>query len=123
MVKNFETDTVAIKNQMSFKQIADLLDMPQSQIQLLNPSYKMGVVPFYQGEQHFIRLPKDKIATFVSNEPQIYAYVKYDSEMKSTSSRLAVKYAPKAKPASVKPTTIENNNSDFEFYKVRKEII
>jgi len=121
VVKNFETDTVCVKNQMSFKQIADLLDMPQSQIKLLNPSYKMEVVPFYQGEQHFIRLPKDKVATFVSNEDQIYAYVKYDSEMKSSNSRLAVKYAPKAKPAAkaiVKPT--ESDNSDFEFYKVRK---
>lgn len=118
VVKNFETDTVCVKNQMSFKQIADLLDMPQSQIQLLNPSYKMGVVPFYQGEQHFIRLPKDKVATFVSNEDQIYAYVKYDSEMKSSNSRLAVKYAPKARPAAAKPAVIENG--DFEFYKVRK---
>ncbi|WDF63460.1 LysM peptidoglycan-binding domain-containing protein [Flavobacterium sp. KACC 22763] len=118
VVKNFETDTVAVKNQMSFKQIADLLDMPQSQIQLLNPSYKMGVVPFYQGEQHFIRLPKDKVATFVSNEEQIYAYVKYDKEFRATSSRLAVKYAPKAKPAAVKPAAVDNG--DFEFYKVRK---
>ena len=117
VVKNFETDTIAIKNQMSFKQIADLLDMPQSQIQLLNPSYKMNIVPFYQGEQHFIRLPKDKIATFVSNEDQIYAYVKHDTEFRSTSSRLAVKYAPKAKPAA-KPAAIDN--SDYEFYKVRK---
>ncbi|KRD62833.1 lytic transglycosylase [Flavobacterium sp. Root935] len=117
VVKNFETDTIAIKNQMSFKQLADLLDMPQSQIQLLNPSYKMNVVPFYQGEQHFIRLPKDKIATFVSNEDQIYAYVKHDTEFRSTSSRLAVKYAPKVKPAA-KPAAIDN--SDFEFYKVRK---
>lgn len=117
VVKNFETDTVCVKNQMSFKQIADLLDMPQSQIQLLNPSYKMGVVPFYQGEQHFIRLPKDKVATFVSNEPQIYAYVKHDSEMKSTSSRLAVKYAPKIRPAA-KPAVIDNSN--FDFYRVRK---
>nr|WP_294783520.1 LysM peptidoglycan-binding domain-containing protein [uncultured Flavobacterium sp.] len=117
VVKNFETDTVCVKNQMSFKQIADLLDMPQSQIQLLNPSYKMGVVPFYQGEQHFIRLPKDKVATFVSNEPQIYAYVKHDSEMKSTSSRLAVKYAPKVRPAA-KPAVIDNSN--FDFYRVRK---
>ncbi|MBO9582936.1 MAG: LysM peptidoglycan-binding domain-containing protein [Flavobacterium sp.] len=121
VVKNFETDTVCVKNQMSFKQLADLLDMPQSQIQLLNPSYKMGVVPFYQGEQHFIRLPKDKVATFVSNEDQIYAYVKYDAEMKSSNSRLAVKYAPKAKPAAkaiLKPT--ETDNADFEFYKVKK---
>ncbi|MBW1658013.1 LysM peptidoglycan-binding domain-containing protein [Flavobacterium quisquiliarum] len=118
VVKNFETDTIAIKNQMSFKQIADLLDMPQSQIQLLNPSYKMNVVPYYQGEQHFIRLPKDKIATFVSNEEQIYAYVKHDTEFRSTSSRLAVKYAPKAKPAATKPAAVEKG--DFEFYKVRK---
>ncbi|KAF2339259.1 LysM peptidoglycan-binding domain-containing protein [Flavobacterium tistrianum] len=118
VVKNFETDTVAVKNQMSFKQLADLLDMPQSQIQLLNPSYKMGVVPFYQGEQHFIRLPKDKVATFVSNEEQIYAYVKYDKEFRATSSRLAVKYAPKAKPAVTKPAAVDNG--DFEFYKVRK---
>ncbi|KAF2332183.1 LysM peptidoglycan-binding domain-containing protein [Flavobacterium nitrogenifigens] len=118
VVKNFETDTVAVKNQMSFKQLADLLDMPQSQIQLLNPSYKMGVVPFYQGEQHFIRLPKDKVATFVSNEEQIYAYVKYDKDFRATSSRLAVKYAPKAKPAAVKPAPVDNG--DFEFYKVRK---
>lgn len=117
VVKNFETDTVAVKNQMSFKQIADLLDMPQSQIQLLNPSYKMNVVPVYQGEQHFIRLPKDKIATFVSNEEQIYAYVRYDSENKTTSSRLAVKYAPKAKPAA-RPAAIDKG--DFDFYKVRK---
>ncbi|WP_343584638.1 LysM peptidoglycan-binding domain-containing protein [Flavobacterium sp.] len=119
VVKNFETDTIAVKNQMSFKQIADLLDMPQSQIQLLNPSYKMGVVPFYQGEQHFIRLPKDKVATFVSNEDQIYAYVKYDSEMKSTNSRLAIKYTPKTKPAVAKPATAVESG-DFEFYKVRK---
>ncbi|MDP5198359.1 LysM peptidoglycan-binding domain-containing protein [Flavobacterium sp. DG2-3] len=121
VVKNFETDTVCVKNQMSFKQIADLLDMPQSQIKLLNPSYKREVVPFYQGEQHFIRLPKDKVATFVSNEEQIYAYVNYDTNFRSTSSRLAVKYAPKAKvakPAVAKPATIDNG--DFEFYKVRK---
>ncbi|WP_125718420.1 LysM peptidoglycan-binding domain-containing protein [Flavobacterium ustbae] len=121
VVKNFETDTVCVKNQMSFKQIADLLDMPQSQIKLLNPSYKMEVVPFYQGEQHFIRLPKDKVATFVSNEEQIYAYVKHDTEFRSTSSRLAVKYAPKArvtKPAVAKPAAVDNG--DFEFYKVRK---
>ena len=119
VVKNFETDTICVKNQMSFKQIADLLDMPQSQIKLLNPSYKMEVVPVYQGEPHFIRLPKDKIATFASNEEQIYAYVNYDSQMKSTNSRLAVKYAPKGKkPAVTKPAAIDNR--DFEFYKVRK---
>ncbi|HJY14040.1 MAG TPA: transglycosylase SLT domain-containing protein, partial [Flavobacterium sp.] len=115
LIKNFETDTVNVKSEMSFKQIADLLDMPQSQIQLLNPSYKLNVVPFYQGEDHFIRLPKDKIATFVTNEDKIYAYVKHQSENRTMPGRLALKVTPKAKAQLEK--TID---TDFKFYKIRK---
>lgn len=115
VVKQFETDTVCIKNQMTFKQIADLLDMPQSQIQLLNPSYKLNVVPYYQGEQHFLRLPKDKIATFVSNEDKIYAYVNYDSQIKTIPTRLAQKITPKVKAVKEVETA-----KDIQFYKVRK---
>ncbi|MCD0464427.1 LysM peptidoglycan-binding domain-containing protein [Flavobacterium sp. ENC] len=114
VVKNFETDTVQVKSQMSFKQIADLLDMPQSQIQLLNPSYKLNVVPFYQSEAHYLRLPKDKIATFVSNENQIYAYVKHQSEFKGLPKQLALKVSPKSK------ARLEKSAEDIQFYKVRK---
>jgi membrane-bound lytic murein transglycosylase D len=101
---------------MSFKQIADLLDMPQSQIKLLNPSYKLNVVPHYQGEQHFVRLPKDKVSTFVSNEDKIYAYVKRDSGVRNLPTQLALKVAPKARPIR------ENNDvaKDLQFYKVRR---
>lgn len=101
VIKNFETDTVRIKNQMTFKQIADLLDMPQSQIELLNPCYKLKVVPFYQNEQHFLRLPKDKIATFLTNEDKIYAYAKYDSNIIKIPSRLALKINQKVKSKAV----------------------
>ncbi|MCC9062410.1 lytic transglycosylase [Flavobacterium piscisymbiosum] len=118
VVKNFETDTVQIKNQMSFKQIADLLDMPQSQIQLLNPSYKLNVVPFYQGEAHYLRLPKDKIATFVSNEDKIYDYVAYQSRNKTMPTQLALKVTPKAKAKLER--TIEPADTDVKWYKVRK---
>ncbi|WP_394772956.1 LysM peptidoglycan-binding domain-containing protein [Flavobacterium sp.] len=115
LVKNFETDTVQIKAQMSFKQIADLLDMPQSQIQLLNPSYKLNVVPFYQSEAHYLRLPKNKVATFVSNEDKIYAYAAYQSQNKTMSTRLALKVTPKAK------AKLENIiDTDYKSYKVQK---
>lgn len=114
VLKNFETDTVQVKSQMSFKQIADLLDMPQSQIQLLNPSYKLNVIPFYQSEEHYLRLPKDKIATFVSNEDKIYAYVKHQSEFKGLPKQLALKVSPKAK------AKLEKSAEDIQFYKVRK---
>jgi membrane-bound lytic murein transglycosylase D len=115
VVKNFETDTLNIKKEMTFKQIADLLDMPQSQIQLLNPSYKLNVVPFYQGEQHCLRLPKDKIATFVSNEKQIYAYVDHQSAIRTIPAKLALKVAPKAKPVPEKII-----DTDMQLYKVQK---
>lgn len=117
VVKNFETDTVQIKNQMSFKQIADLLDMPQSQIQLLNPSYKLGVIPFYQNEPHFLRLPKDKISTFVSNEDKIYDYVAYQSQHKGLPKQLALKVTPKNK-AKLESSAIAA--TETQYYKVRK---
>lgn len=79
IVKHFQTDTVAVKQQMSFKQIADLLDMPISQLQLLNPSYKLNVIPAYNDKMHYLRLPADKIAVFTSNEDKIYAYVMHEA--------------------------------------------
>jgi len=68
------TDTVAVKREMSFKQISDLLDIPESQIKLLNPGYKLDVVPNIKGENHFLRLPLEKVAVYASNEDKIYAY-------------------------------------------------
>jgi membrane-bound lytic murein transglycosylase D len=79
IVKHFATDTVAIRQQMSFKQISDLLDIPIAQIQLLNPSYKVNVIPNYNDKMHFLRLPSDKIAIFTSNEEKIYAYVNHEA--------------------------------------------
>jgi membrane-bound lytic murein transglycosylase D len=78
LIKHFATDTVMIKMQMSFKQISDLLDIPETQLELLNPSYKRNVVPFYSDKNHFLRLPQDKIAVFTSNEDHIYAYIDHE---------------------------------------------
>ena len=77
-IKHFATDTIRIKKQMTFKQIADLLDVPVAQLQVLNPSYKLNVIPFYHDEDHYFRLPQEKIAIFASNEAQIYAYAQYE---------------------------------------------
>jgi membrane-bound lytic murein transglycosylase D len=77
-VKHFATDTIMIKKQMTFKQISDLLDVPVAQLQVLNPSYKLNVIPFYHDQNHYLRLPQEKIAVFASNEDQIYAYTQYE---------------------------------------------
>jgi membrane-bound lytic murein transglycosylase D len=79
IIKHFATDTIMIKQQISFKQISDLLNIPVSQLQLLNPSYKRDVIPFIAGENHFLRLPNDKVAIYTSNEDKIYAYTQYEA--------------------------------------------
>jgi len=82
LVQHFATDTILIKKQMSFQQISDLLDVSIAELQLFNPSYKMNVIPFYQDEPHFLRLPKDKISVFASNEEKIYAYIQRDLDFR-----------------------------------------
>ena len=79
IANHFKTDTVMIKNAMTFKQISDLLDIPVAELQFLNPSYKREEVPYISGEKHFLRLPVDKVAVFTSNEDKIYAFVQYES--------------------------------------------
>lgn len=84
IVQHFATDTIMIKKQMSFKQISDLLDVPVSQLQLLNPSYKLNVIPHYNDQDHYLRLPKDKVGVFVSNEDKIYAYIQHELDFKNS---------------------------------------
>jgi len=83
LVKHFETDTVCIKKQLSFKQLSALLDVPVAQLKLLNPQFKLDEIPAYFDKLHFLRLPSDKVALFTSNEDKIYAYVQYELEQKS----------------------------------------
>lgn len=81
-IKHFATDTVMIKRQMSFKQISELIDIPIAQLQVLNPSYRLNIVPAYKDQTHFLRLPQDKMAIFTSNESKIYAYVDKEASLR-----------------------------------------
>lgn len=77
-VTYFETDTIMVKRQMSFAQIAKLIDVPVSELQFLNPIYKLDVIPYTAEKPHYLRLPKDKAGLFVSNEDAIYAYIDHE---------------------------------------------
>ena len=77
IVNHLKTDTIAVKKKMSFTQISNLLDIPVTELEFLNPSYKMKVIPFVTNETHFLRLPVDKIAVFASNENKIYSYINH----------------------------------------------
>ncbi len=93
----FETDTIAVKRQMSFRQIAQILDVPVQQLQFLNPIYKLDVIPYTKDKAHYLRLPKDKIGLFASNEEAVYAYIDHEESKREKPNQYYV--APRAETA------------------------
>ena len=71
----FETDTVRVKQAISFKDISDITGMDVKDIQFFNPSYQLDVVPYVEGRNYAVRLPISEIGKFVANEEAIYAYL------------------------------------------------
>ena len=70
-----ETDTIHVKKMITLDQVSELVDVPMEQLQFLNPSYKLDIIPFIKGENYTLRLPREAIGKFVTNEEQIYAFV------------------------------------------------
>ena len=82
----FETDTVHVKSLITFDQISELTGVNKEELVVLNPSYKLNVIPFVEGEIHALRLPWDAMGKFVANEEAIYAHV--EKQLKSKESPL-----------------------------------
>ncbi len=72
----FETDTVIVKNTITFDQISKLVKISKEELEMLNPAYKLNIIPKIAGKKYALRLPISKIGMFVNNEEAIYAYAK-----------------------------------------------
>lgn len=81
-VNYFATDTILVKKQLSFAQISKLIDIPETELQFFNPSYKLNIVPVSDKKKNYIRLPQEKIAVFTSNEDKIYYYANYEYNLR-----------------------------------------
>jgi membrane-bound lytic murein transglycosylase D len=114
-LKHFETDTIRIQKEITFKQIADLIDVSISELQVLNPSYKMNVIPVYDNQAHYLRLPHSKIGLFTSNEEKIYAYTAYDNEKRKNPVQWNTPSA-----IATNTTTKEATTTINEWYKIKK---
>ncbi|MBC3759882.1 LysM peptidoglycan-binding domain-containing protein [Hyunsoonleella sp. SJ7] len=72
----FETDTILVKQMITLDQVSEVTGTPIEQLQFLNPSYKLDIIPVIKGENYSLRLPTDVLGTFVNNEDKIYAFAK-----------------------------------------------
>jgi len=80
----FETDTVHVKQLITFDQISKLVGVSKEELKVLNPSYKLDIIPKIKGKQYFLRLPKDAIGKFVTNERAIYAFAEKENKSKES---------------------------------------
>lgn len=71
------TDTVSVNKRVHFQQIADVLQIPIEEIRLLNPQYRMDVIP---GNIHpyTLILPSKQIYAYVMSEDSI---VKHNADL------------------------------------------
>ena len=68
------TDTVVICSYLNFAQIAANMDIPIEEIRQLNPQFKRDIIPAKADKPYALKLPVDKIASFIDGETQIFAY-------------------------------------------------
>jgi membrane-bound lytic murein transglycosylase D len=71
----FETDTIHVKHLITFDQVAELVNISKEELKVLNPAYKLDIIPYVEGKDYALRLPVSKIGAFVNNEKAIYAHV------------------------------------------------
>jgi len=70
----YEIDSIYVRQEMTFKQISDVVGIEMSELEVLNPMYIQGFVPA-KWKPLPVYLPKSYIGDFIVNEPLLYRYV------------------------------------------------
>jgi membrane-bound lytic murein transglycosylase D len=76
--RHVETDTVRVKQMLTLDQVAETTGVDIEELQFLNPSYKLDIIPFIENENYVLRLPREAVGVFVTNEEAIYAFAKQE---------------------------------------------
>jgi membrane-bound lytic murein transglycosylase D len=74
--QHIQTDTIHVKEMISLDQVAETTGVNIEELQFLNPSYKLDIIPKVQGKTYVLRLPREAVGVFTANEDKIYAFAK-----------------------------------------------
>ncbi|MEM6685061.1 MAG: LysM peptidoglycan-binding domain-containing protein [Bacteroidota bacterium] len=75
-VPQFATDTIRVKQLLTFDQISEVLNVKVEDLQFFNPAYKLDIIPHIKGRDYTLRLPVQEVGKFVNNEEAIYTLAK-----------------------------------------------
>jgi membrane-bound lytic murein transglycosylase D len=79
VILDTQIDTIAVRAELSFSVISKMLDIPIEQLELLNPGFRKQLVPVSASNLYMLRLPKNKVLSFVEYELDMY-YFTYASK-------------------------------------------
>ena len=69
----YYSDTILVKQEVSFSQISQVLEIPMEDLRFLNPAYRLQVIPGTEKAMS-LRLPAEKVGSFLNRESEIYTY-------------------------------------------------
>jgi len=84
-MSHYQVDTIEVKYQIDFEYLASSLKMSVTELEFLNPSYKINVIPNIKGRKYYLSLPIEKLGVFVANEKEVYAHFRQLAELKQKS--------------------------------------
>lgn len=70
----YDIDTVTVRNVLTFDQISEMLKVPMDELIFLNPWFKQKVIPGTPEFPYSLRLRKEFVGAFISNESALYAF-------------------------------------------------
>ncbi len=70
----FDIDTVMVKQEVSLRNINELLNIPLDHLQYLNPAFRRNIIPHRPENPYALRLPKEYTGLFLANEEAIYNF-------------------------------------------------
>ena len=80
----YQTDTITVREQLSFRQIQDLVGISEEELEFLNPAYRYKIIPKVENNYCTLVLPASKIGLFIANEDSIYRLASRDFEQHQT---------------------------------------
>jgi len=73
-IHQFETDSITVKQLLTFQQVNDIVGTDIELLEFLNPSYKLNIIPYVKGKNYKLILPLKDALAFVDHEDKVYEY-------------------------------------------------
>jgi len=87
---NHQSDTVVVRERITFEHIEKVIGVPEEILAYLNPMYTQNIIPGIEGESYALMLPVNKIGDFINNKQAIVLYKTEQERIDSAEKAIAL---------------------------------